>query len=148
MNFPSDHCFTAKDIYDSAQKSKWGINMKHVRTYKQDMIRELCAQIFTYFFYLVILDIIENNVTFVLPMDKRGNRNSNISVKCFEGEAFQRLYRAGSFQGIDFLSSNFKGYRLNYQYDYNGGMREKDIYIDHKLKKIFYDNINNGKVYY
>ena len=122
--------------------------MKHVRAYKQDMIRELCAQIFTYFFYLVILDIIENNVTFVLPMDKRGNRNSNISVKCFEGEAFQRLYRAGSFQGIDFLSSNFKGYRLNYQYDYNGGMREKDIYIDNKLKKIFYDNINNGKVYY
>lgn len=113
MNFPSDHCFTAKDIYDSAQKSKWGINMKHVRAYKQDMIRELCAQIFTYFFYLVILDIIENNVTFVLPMDKRGNRNSNISVKCFDGEAFQRLYRAGSFQGIDFLSSNFKGYRLN-----------------------------------
>ena len=81
-------------------------------------------------------------------MDKRGHRKSSISVKCFNGEKFQRLYQAGSFQGIDFLSSNFKGYRLNFQYDYNGGIREKDIYIDNKLKKIFYDNINNGKVYY
>lgn len=148
MGYPSDYCFTGKDIYDSAQKSKLGVNMKHVRAYKQDMIRELCAQILTYFFYLVILDIIENNATFVLPTAKRGGRKSNISVKCFEGEDFQRMYRSGIFQGIDFLASNFKGYRLRFQYDYDGGVREKDIYIDNKLKKIFYDNINNGKAYY
>jgi len=144
----TDYCFTSQDIYDTAEKSKLGINMNHVRAYKQDMIRELCSQIFTYFFYLVVLDIIENNVTFVLPTKKFGGRGANISVKCFEGSDFQKLYQAGAFKGIDFLESNFKGYRLKFQYDCEGGTREKDIYINEKVKKIFYDNINKGKVYY
>ena len=89
MGYATDFCFTSQDIYDTAYKSKLGITMKHVRAYKQDMIRELCSQIFTYFFYLVILDIIENNVTFVLPMHKNGVRKANISVKCVDGETFQ-----------------------------------------------------------
>ena len=148
MGYKTDFCFTSQDIYDTAYKSKLGITMKHVRAYKQDMIRELCSQIFTYFFYLVILDIIENNVTFVLPMHKNGVRKANISVKCFDGETFQKMYQKGSFQGIDFLASNFKGYRLMFQYDSNTGIREKSIYINDKIKKIFYDKINQGKVYY
>ena len=148
MEYATDFCFTSKDIYDSAYKSKLGVNMKHVRAYKQDMIKELCSQIFTYFFYLVILDIIENNVTFVLPMHKNGVRNANISVKCVDGETFQKMYQKGSFQGIDFRASNFKGYHLMFQYDSNTGVREKTIYINDKIKKIFYDNINQGKVYY
>ena len=148
MGYNTDFCFTSQDIYDTAYKSKLGVNMKHVRAYKQDMIRELCSQIFTYFFYLVILDIIENNVTFVLPMHKNGVRKANISVKCVDGETFQKMYQKGSFQGIDFLASNFKGYQIRFQYDSNTGIREKTIYINDKIKKIFYDNINQGKVYY
>lgn len=148
MGYKTDFCFTSQDIYDTAYKSKLGINMKHVRAYKQDMIRELCSQIFTYFFYLVVLDIIENNVTFVLPMHKNGVRRANISVKSFDGETFQKMYQKGSFQGIDFIASNFKGYRLMFQYDSNTGIREKSIYINDKIKQIFYDKINQGKVYY
>ncbi len=148
MKYNTDFCFTSQDLYDSAYKSKLGVNMKHVRAYKQDMIKELCSQIFTYFFYLVILDIIENNVTFVLPMRKNSNRNASISVKCIDGESFRKLYQMGSFNGIDFLASNFKGYRLMFQYDSEHEKREKTIYINEKLKKIFYDKINQGKVYY
>ena len=58
------------------------------------------------------------------------------------------MYQKGSFQGIDFLASNFKGYQIRFQYDSNTGIREKTIYINDKIKKIFYDNINQGKVYY
>ena len=148
MGYPTDFCFTSQDIFDSAHKSKLGVNMKHVRAYKQDTIKELCSQVFTYFFYLVILDIIENNVTFVLPLKKNGNRSATLSVKCIDGDLFQKLYRLGSFEGIDFLASNFKGYRLMFQYDSNSGLREKNIYINDKIKKIFYDKINQGKVYY
>lgn len=148
MGYPSDFCFTSQDIYDSAYKSKLGINMKHVRAYKQDMIRELCSQILTYFFYLVILDIIENNVTFVLPLNPHGTRTANISTKCVDGDVFQKMYRKGSFAGIDFLASNFKGYKFIFQYDSNSGIREKTIYVNNKIKKLFYDEINKGKVYY
>lgn len=146
MHYKTDYCFTSQDIFDTPYKKKLGINMKHVREYKQDMIKELCSQIFTYFFYLVILDIIENNVTFVLPT--RGIRKSYISVRCIEGEAFRNMYRKGCFSGIDFLNSNFKGYRLMLDLNSTSGNRQKDLYIDSKMKKMFYDKINEGKVYY
>ena len=146
MGYRTDYCFTSMDLFDSKYKKKLGINMKHVRAYKQDMIKELCSQIFTYFFYLVVLDIIENNVTFVIPVTS--NKMGRISVKCYEGEAFQNMYRKGCFNGIDFLASNFKGYRLMFQYEAKGDIREKSIYINGALKQKFYDNINKGKVYY
>jgi hypothetical protein len=50
--------------------------------------------------------------------------------------------------GIDFLNSNFKGYQIYFQYKYRGGWREKPIYINQKMKDMFYENINNGKQYY
>ena len=71
-----------------------------------------------------------------------------LSVKCYEGEAFQNMYRKGCFNGIDYLASNFKGYRLMFQYEAKGDIREKSIYINDALKQKFYDNINKGKVYY
>ena len=49
---------------------------------------------------------------------------------------------------IDYLMSNFKGYQIYYRYQYKGGYREKPIYINSALKKIFIDNINKGKQYY
>ena len=146
MGYRTDYCFTSMDLFDSKYKKKLGINMKHVRAYKQDMIKELCSQIFTYFFYLVILDIIENNVTFVLPLF--GDQEACIYVKMFEDEKFQRMYSKGVFSGIDFLKSGFKGYRLYLQYTYKGGIREKPMYISNNLKNIFYENINNGKQYF
>ena len=89
MEYTTDYCFTSMDLFDSKYKKKLGVNMKHVRAYKQDMIKELCSQIFTYFFYLVILDIIENNVTFVIPVTS--NKMGRLSVKCYEGKAFQNM---------------------------------------------------------
>jgi hypothetical protein len=54
----------------------------------------------------------------------------------------------GRFNGIDFLQSNFKGYQI-YMF-YKKGMQwlEKPIFINKKLKDMFYDKINNGAVYY
>ena len=71
-----------------------------VRKLKMDCLQDLCGAVLTYCLYLIILDIIENNVTFVLPMHKNGVRKANISVKCIDGERFQKMYQKGSFQGI------------------------------------------------
>ena len=141
----TDYCFTSQDIYDTAEKSKLGINMNHVRAYKQDMIRELCSQIFTYFFYLVVLDIIENNVTFVLPAV---GRKAYIYVKPITGEKFEYLYRMGTFDGLDYLKTNFTGYRLMYQYQTSKEIKEKPIYISKELKQRLFKNANEGMVYY
>ena len=58
------------------------------------------------------------------------------------------MYNMGKFNDIDYLMSNFKGYQIYYRYQYKGGYREKPIYINSALKKMFIDNINKGKQYY
>ena len=58
------------------------------------------------------------------------------------------MYRKGCFNGIDYLASNFKGYRLMFQYEAKGDIREKSIYVNNTMKQKFYEHINNGKTYY
>ena len=47
--------------------------------------------------YLVLLDIIHNNVTFMLPL--KGNRHAMIHVKVFDGDQFQQMYAGGKCMG-------------------------------------------------
>ena len=147
MRYKTGYCFTARDLFDNFNLKALNIPTKlYYGVYKAQTLTEFCASIFTYCMYLIILDIIKNNVTFVLPLVS--NREACIYVKPFTGDQFKKLYSGGKFIGIDFLSSNFTGYQIYFQYSYRGGVRDKPIYINSKLKKIFYDNINNGKVYY
>ena len=146
MFYKTGYCFTSRELYDTLNLKLLNISTKIVRKYKMDCLQDLCGAVLTYCLYLIILDIIENNITFVLPLF--GNREACFYVKMFDGEDFQKAYKAGKFLGIDFLSSNFKGYQIYFQYKYNGGWREKPIYINHTLKDKFYENINNGKQYY
>lgn len=147
MRWRTGYCFTSKDILETLNKKSLNITTKMYKEYKADTLPEFCAQILTYFFYLVILDIIENNVTFVFSLNSQ-IRSATLSVKCFEGDVFQKQYVAGRFKGIDFLESNFKGYQLYFFYKKGNDWREKPIFINKKLKDLFYEKINNGMVYY
>lgn len=145
--YATGFCFTSRDLFDGWNYKALGIPKKVYKgTYKCEEIPELLAKVFLYFMFFVLLDIIENNVTFVLPL--LGNRHAMIHVKVFDGDEFQRLYSRGKFMGIDFLSSLFKGYQLFFAYNYREGEREKPIYINNKMKELFYSHINAGKVYY
>ena len=104
--------------------------------------------VFTYFIYQVVLDIIENNVTFEFPL--KGRARAEFYVKVFQGEDFQRLYKAGKWPDIDFLNSEFTGYQIYFRYKTkNGQEKEKPVYISHKnARDIFHQKINEGKKYY
>lgn len=147
MNYHTGFCFTSRDLFENWNYKQLGIGPKIYRDkYHCECPIEFLAKIFLYYMFFVLLDIIENNVTFVLPL--KGNRHAMIHVKVFDGDLFQKLYSRGKFMGIDFLSSLFKGYQLFFSYNYRGGEREKPIYINDKMKQLFYSYINNGKVYY
>lgn len=146
MFYKTGYCFTAVDLFDNFNTSRittkrkfWG------KDCRADSKAELAAQILTYCFYLIILDIINNNSTFVLPTF---NKETMLHVKQFTGDMFKQMYRAGKFNDIDYLMSNFKGYQIYFRYQYKGGYRDKPIYINSALKKIFINNINQGKQYY
>lgn len=147
MHYKTGYCFVASDLYDNMDLKSLNIPKKlFTGKYKADTLREFCGIILTFCFYLIVLDIIENNVTFVLPLN--GDRWANLYVKSFHDEEFQRMYRGGKFMGIDFLNSMFTGYQIYFQYKYRYGVRDKPVYINERVKKIFYDNVNNGKQYY
>lgn len=119
MFYKTGYCFTSRDLFDTLNLKSLNIPTTLVRESKMDCLQDLCGAVLTYCLYLIILDIIENNVTFVLPLF--GNREACFYVKMFDGDDFQKAYKAGKFMGIDFLSSNFKGYQIYFEYRYKGG---------------------------
>lgn len=147
MRYYTPFCFTSRDLFENWNLLALGISRSIYRDkYKCESLQEMVAKVFLCFMFFVLLDIIENNVTFILPL--KGNRHAMIHVKVFDGDEFQRLYSSGKFMGIDFLSSLFKGYQLFFAYNYREGEREKPIYINNKMKELFYSHINSGKLYY
>lgn len=147
MRYKTGYCFSPKDLFEGWNFTSLGIkNQVYYKKYHAKCLEDFVTSVFLFFMYLVLLDIIHNNVTFVLPL--KGSRHAMIHVKVFDGDQFQRMYAGGKFMGIDFLSSLFRGYQLYFSYNYRGGEREKPIYIDHNMKELFYSYINSGKEYY
>jgi len=146
MYYKTAYCFTAWDLYNDFNYKQIKVNKKTIiANYGVETRQELCGRVLVYLFYLIISDIIKNNITFIWKIK---TREMMIHVKSITGENFKQMYRKGCFMGIDFLSSNFTGYQICFRYDYKSGVREKPLYINSKLKDIFYANINDGKQYY
>lgn len=147
MHYTTTHCMTSVDFFRKFNKKKIKLLKKEFcKAYKADDKQELSAKVFTYCLYLIMLDIINNNVIFALP-SVFGN-DSEIAMKTFQDEEFKKVYRLGKFNDIDFLQSGFKGYQIFYNYESNGNVKEKPIYINHKLKDIITKKVNNGKIYF
>lgn len=146
--FWSDWAFTSQDLFDNLDIQQFGWTKEFYRLFKTDRSQKLLGRVFTFFIYLVILDIIENNVTFEFPL--KGRAKGEFYVKSFTGEAFRKLYVAGKWEGIDFLNSNFTGYQIYFRYrTARSDWKEKPIYISHRnVRDLFYKRINEGKQYY
>ena len=147
MNYKTGYCFSSVELFDNFDVTSVKMPSRYAQKYRnKDSKKEMFGEMLTYLLYLIVLDIIENNVTFVLPL--LGNREGCFYVKSFTDESFKKMYRNGMFMGIDFLSSGFTGYQIYFQYTPGNGLREKPIYINNNIKEIFYENINNGMKYY
>lgn len=145
--YRTDYAFTAKELFAHFNlKKRTKLTRKITyNEYRVDRKIDLCGQIITYLFYLIITDMIENNISFELPLK---GRDAQLYIASVEGEHFRQMYVKGGFDGLDFLSSNFMGFRFRYRYKTRGGYRDKPIYINNKWKQIFYQKINNGQKYY
>ena len=87
--------------------------------------------------------IIENNATFnfTLIFDRKGT----LQIRPVRDEKFKFLMQRGTFEGLDFLKTDFTGYGLFYS-----SCRRHDRYvsIDNKTKKRIIDKANNGMKYF
>lgn len=107
---------------------------------------EFVAKIFARAIYLIFLDIIDNNCTFVFPLS--AGRHACFYVRPVRGEELKLARQRGAFAGIDLLSTNFTGYQMVYSWETKNGTLMKPIYLNKRYKDIFYKNINEGKQYF
>ena len=147
MRYYTGYCFTAYDLFETFNKKQLKIRRDTVQNkYGVNKKQLFCASVLIYCFYLILLEIIENNVIFVLPL--LNNKTATIYVRPITGDEFKIARQRGAFADIDILGSNFTGYQLTYSWLTDSGYRYKPIYINKRFKDIFIQYINEGKQYY
>ena len=148
MNLALGHAFSLKHIFDNFNYKKLKADGKKCKEVTGDVNRDsLVYKIFMASVEMVFNDIIDNNVTFLLPT---GSRKADIHIKRYAYEDFAKGRQAGKWADIDYLSSRFSGYQMVLaMYNREGKpVREKPIYLDKYLNKKLSNNINAGKQYF
>ena len=147
QKFAMGHAFSAQDIFHNFPIKNLKMDYDLVKKiYSDGDKRSLSASIFTKGMQLIIEDIIENNVHFLLPT--LGNTEAYLYMKKTSGNNFKKAFRKGKWQDVDFLSSNFTGYQLALTVKSNKRPeKEKPIYLGYKHKDRITELTNSGKRY-
>lgn len=119
-DFRLTHCFSAMDLYETYNcREKLKGYRKLARKYGGDQLQSLAATLFVYCFYLVFLDIVENNANFTLPL-KRGIK-AQFYTKAVVGDELKELMQNGWFSDQDIIGNNFVGYYLEFLIESKAG---------------------------
>ena len=146
-NFAMGHTFSASDIFHNFPIKKLKIDYDTVREiYSDGDKRSLSASIFTKGMQLIVEDIIENNVHFLLPV--LGSAEAYMYMKKTTGKDFKNAFKRGKWNDVDFLTSNFTGYQLAMSVkSKKRPEKEKLIYLGYKHKDRITELTNEGKRY-
>ncbi len=146
-NFAMGHTFSTKDLFHNFPIKKLKMSYENVKKiYSDGDKRSLAASIFNKGMQLIIEDIIENNIYFLLP--SLGSNESYLYMDKTTGADFKKAVRYGKWRDIDFLSSNFTGYQLCLTIkSKKRPEKKKSIYLDYKHKDRITELTNQGKRY-
>lgn len=138
--------FSMNNLFDNFPYKKLTITCKQCKAITGDNHRDiLVKRIFRESVKLVIQDVVNNNVTFWLPLT--GDKKCNIHMRRMQGEAFKNLKRAGKWKGVDILKSMFSGYILSFFMLGKRTPRVKSIYVNKELRDKITKNTNDGMQY-
>ena len=105
----------------------------------------LIRKVFKYFMQIMIADVVQNNVTFWLPLF--GTRKCNIHMRKVQGEEFKRLRRAGKWKDVDITKSFFCGYTMSFYMLGKRTPRVKDVYLSKQYRDAIVAKTNQGFPY-
>lgn len=147
QNFAMGHTFSAKDLFHNFPIEKLKMDYDTVRSiYSDGDKRSLSASIFTKGMQLIIEDIIENNVHFLLPT--LGSSEAYLYMNKTSGSDFKKAFKRGKWRDVDFLTSNFTGYQLSLKVKSSKRPeKDKSIYLGYKHKDRITELTNEGKRY-
>ena len=145
MNFATGYAFTSKYLFANFPLKKLLISREDCKRLFNTLDRRaVVIRIFYYSVKVILLDIIENNVTFKLPTQ----RECYIQMKRVYGEDFKKARRNGKWLDVDYLASNFSGYHLELMYFASERDIHKPIYISKWMRNLITENTNKGLQYY
>ena len=147
QNFAMGHTFSAKDLFHNFPIEKLKMDYDTVRKiYSDGDKRSLSASIFTKGMQLIIEDIIENNVHFLLPT--LGSSEAYLYMNKTSGNDFKKAFKRGKWRDVDFLTSNFTGYQLSLKVKSSKRPeKDKSIYLGYQHKDRITELTNEGKRY-
>lgn len=137
---PNSYYLVAKDLYTNFIPSKHLDG--YIKEWDYSVHKFIFGQMLRYLFYLIIMDIVNNNITFKMP-----DSGASIEMAPVTGEDFVRARQHGGFEDVDFLASNFTGYHLQLIFRNRYGSWKKKIYVSPYIKQMITDNTNAGKRY-
>ena len=138
--------FSLKNILDNFPYKRLKITCRQCKAIVGDNHRDkLVRKVFRENIKLIINDIINNNVTFWLPLT--GSKKCNIHMRRVQGKEFQNLRKSGKWRDVDILKSMFSGYELSFFMLGNRTPRIKSIYLNKEFKNRITQNTNNGTQY-
>nr|DAG44395.1 MAG TPA: hypothetical protein [Bacteriophage sp.] len=145
MNYAVGHSFNVDEMFMNFPYKKLKLTCEDCKRINGNKDRDaLVKKIFRDSVKVILSDIIDNNVTFILPTNKG---IADIHVRRTYGEDFKKARKRGKWKNVDFLSSNFSGNELVLSMKHNVFSKEKIIYVDKNLKSKITENTNNGMQY-
>lgn len=146
-NFAMGHAFNSNELFHNFPINKLKIDYDTVKKiYSDGDKRSLSASIFTKGMQLIVEDIIENNIYFLLPTLSKNE--AYLYMKKIQGKDFKEAFKNGKWKDVDFLESNFTGYQLALSVkSKKRPEKEKLIYLGYKHKDRITELTNEGKRY-
>ena len=137
-HYATSYALRADQLYIGFPSSKY---ISFAKEWESGELRSLYSKILRYFFYLVIIDIIENGITFKFPP----GTNAWLEMIPYSGDDFVKARQNGAFQDVDFLVSNFTGYQLNLRFTNRYGKWLKRLYVSSKYRDRITELTNQGR---
>ena len=125
MNYAVGHSFNVDEMFMNFPYKKLKLTCEDCKRINGNKDRDaLVKKIFRDSVKVILSDIIDNNVTFILPTNKG---IADIHVRRTYGEDFKKARKRGKWKNVDFLSSNFSGNELVLSMKHNVFSKEKII---------------------
>jgi hypothetical protein len=146
MNYATGYALTAKDLFMGFSGRRMKMTAKECEAILGNRHKDIIAKrVFREAVRMVIDDIIENGITFLLPTR---SRQANLFMKKFQGEDFSRRRKMGKWRKVDFYESLFSGYQMYLRYNVGGRYKEKPVYLDPARRDRIDELTSQGKQYY
>lgn len=146
MRYSLGCAFNLDEMFMNFQFKKLKITCKECKSITGNNHRDiLVKKIFRENLKLVLNDIIDNNITFWLPLTS--GKKCCMKMKRVEGEDFKNLRKVGKWKDVDIVKSMFSGYEIQFFMLGNRTPRVKHVYINKELKDRITNNTNKGMQY-